>query len=210
LSAYVSSKFAIRGLSESLWEELRSDGIYVCTVSPSSIDTPIFQNAANYTGRAVKPLEPIYDAELVAKEIVKLAKKPRREAIVGSAGGALAGVRRLAPGSTSRVFARQTAADHFQDRAEAPNPGTVLEPNSKYTDISGGWKKDGENGKRALALAGLAVIPAFFAWRRFRDGNFSLPIRDGRHLDEAISHLGPVKEGLTKTVEERPWKKLWS
>jgi hypothetical protein len=40
--------------------------IRVGTILPSSIDTPIFEQAANYTGQAVKPLDPIYEADKVA------------------------------------------------------------------------------------------------------------------------------------------------
>ena len=64
LSAYVMSKFAIRGLSECLRQEVRDvRHIHVCTVLPASIDTPLFQHAANYSGRAVKALTPIYSAD---------------------------------------------------------------------------------------------------------------------------------------------------
>jgi len=59
LSAYLSSKFAVRGFSEALRQELDDlPEVHVCTVSPSPIDTPIFASAANYTGRAVKAPRP--------------------------------------------------------------------------------------------------------------------------------------------------------
>ena len=86
LTAYISSKWAIRGLGEALRQELRGSGVRVSTLMPASIDTPIFQRAANYTGRAIKPLRPIVDVERVARTIVSLARRPRREAIVGNAG----------------------------------------------------------------------------------------------------------------------------
>src|SRR5918998_2773274 len=60
-SAYVTSKFAVRGLSDCLREELILDGaknVHVCTIMPASIDTPFFQHGANYTGRSPKALNP--------------------------------------------------------------------------------------------------------------------------------------------------------
>jgi NAD(P)-dependent dehydrogenase (short-subunit alcohol dehydrogenase family) len=67
ISAYVASKFAIIGLSESLRMELRdAPDIHVCTVLPAAIDTPLFQQGANFTGRAVQPIPPVYSAEKVA------------------------------------------------------------------------------------------------------------------------------------------------
>jgi NAD(P)-dependent dehydrogenase (short-subunit alcohol dehydrogenase family) len=59
LTAYVSSKFAVRGFSEALRQELGDlPDVNVCTVSPSPIDTPIFASTANYSGRAVKAPPP--------------------------------------------------------------------------------------------------------------------------------------------------------
>lgn len=53
-SAYCATKFAIVGLSECLRQELLDvEDIHVCTVMPPSVDTPIFQHAANYTGRVI-------------------------------------------------------------------------------------------------------------------------------------------------------------
>jgi short-subunit dehydrogenase len=59
LAAYVSSKFAVRGFSEALRQELADlADVHVCTVSPSPMDTPIFASAANYSGRTVKAPPP--------------------------------------------------------------------------------------------------------------------------------------------------------
>jgi NAD(P)-dependent dehydrogenase (short-subunit alcohol dehydrogenase family) len=56
LTAYVSSKFAVRGFSEALRQELADlPDVHVCTVSPSPIDTPIFASAANYSGQGAAP-----------------------------------------------------------------------------------------------------------------------------------------------------------
>jgi NAD(P)-dependent dehydrogenase (short-subunit alcohol dehydrogenase family) len=87
LSAYVSSKFAVRGFSEALRQELGDlPDVHVCTVSPSPIDTPIFASAANYSGRAVKAPAPTYPPEQVARAILASALRPTRERIVGGAG----------------------------------------------------------------------------------------------------------------------------
>ena len=52
----MTSKFAVRAFSECLRQELRdSPGIEVATILPAAIDTPIFTQAANYSGRRVRP-----------------------------------------------------------------------------------------------------------------------------------------------------------
>src|SRR5215211_8481138 len=51
-SPYVASKFAIRGLSHALRQEVMDlPNVHVCTLCPSSIDTPLWQRGGNYSGR---------------------------------------------------------------------------------------------------------------------------------------------------------------
>jgi hypothetical protein len=87
LTAYVSSKFAVRGFSEAFRQELGDlPDVHVCTVSPSPIDSPIFASAASYSGRAVKAPPPTYPPEQVASAILASALHPKRERIVGGPG----------------------------------------------------------------------------------------------------------------------------
>jgi short-subunit dehydrogenase len=114
-SAYVASKWAIRGLSECLRMELMdAPDIHVSTVLPASIDTPIFQHAGNFTGRPVKAMTPVYPPEQVADAIVRLVERPRREVFVGNAGRMLALLRSALPRLGERIMARQVEQDHFQ------------------------------------------------------------------------------------------------
>ena len=95
---YASSKFAIRGFSEAIRQEvLDQPGTKVCTVLPSVIDTPFFQHAANFSGRDVRAAPPVYTAEEVAETVVGLVEQPRAEAIVGGFGKIAAAQERIAP-----------------------------------------------------------------------------------------------------------------
>ena len=171
-SAYVISKFGVRALGESLREELILDGakdIHVCTIMPASIDTPFFQHAANYTGRAAKALNPVYDAERVAQTMVRCAKRPRREVVVGNAGRMLALQHTLSLGLYERMAARLIDRDHFQDLPAPPNAGSLFDPMQEGTGVSGGWKTEGGTSMRRMALVGAAVaVPALLGWRRLR------------------------------------------
>jgi short-subunit dehydrogenase len=113
-SPYSASKFAIRGFSESLREELEAldkSDIRVCTVIPATIDTPLFQHAANYTGREVKALPPVYDVETAAKTFVDLVEHPQREVFVGTAGSMITGMHTMTPALPSRPLpSRSTRA----------------------------------------------------------------------------------------------------
>ncbi|XVV16723.1 SDR family NAD(P)-dependent oxidoreductase [Actinoplanes sp. CA-131856] len=86
MSAYVTAKWGLRGLIRTLRQETRdAPGITVCTVAPGSVDTPIYQRAANYAGRVGSPPPPVASPEKVAAAILRQAGKPRPEVSVGLA-----------------------------------------------------------------------------------------------------------------------------
>jgi short-subunit dehydrogenase len=141
-SAYVASKFAMRGLAECLRQELRdTPDIHVCTVLPPSVDTPLFQQAANFTGRVIKPMSPVHDAESVAATIVRLAKHPQPEVFIDSVSRLVPLLRALAPKAVERITARKVEQDHFQDAGAPPSPGNLFEPIPDCASVSGGWRK---------------------------------------------------------------------
>jgi NAD(P)-dependent dehydrogenase (short-subunit alcohol dehydrogenase family) len=167
-SAYCASEFAIKGFTESLRQELRGSGIDVCLVLPAAIDTPLYQHAANYSGRKVKPVNPVYDASLAAKAVADLVERPRREAFVGSAGRMVRFMRNRAPHAlTDRMIATQWESDHFMDQPADPDPGNVFEPDTELTQVSGGWETV-PKPRRGSMVAGLALaaIPTAILWRR--------------------------------------------
>jgi NAD(P)-dependent dehydrogenase (short-subunit alcohol dehydrogenase family) len=164
LSAYITTKFAVRGLSECVRLELRdTPGIHVCTILPASIDTPIFQHAANYTGRAIKPLRPVYPAEKVADAMVQCAMYPRREVIVGNAGRGMALLHALAPPVYERLSVRQVETDHFQHRAVPHSPGNLFQPMDEGTGVSGGWRTSSHWQGKAVLGYGFATL-AMLGW----------------------------------------------
>jgi short-subunit dehydrogenase len=172
ISAYVASKFAIIGLSESLRMELRdAPNIHVCTVLPGAIDTPLFQHGANFTGRAVQPIPPIYSPEKVAVGIVDLVRKPKREIVVGNAAKLGLIVHAIVPGLTERIFARQVEQKHFQGRSAPPTEGNLFKPMTEYHNVSGGWRvrpEDARLSRRTLLGAVVAgtTLGLLIAWSR--------------------------------------------
>ena len=160
-TAYVASKWAVRGFSASLRQELLDDGVDVCTILPASIDTPLFQHAANYMHRYMKALNPTYDPEQVARAMVRCAENGGpREVIVGLAGRLLALQYTLMPGLSERIFRKQVEVDHFDpSRETAPTSGNVLEPMAEGVSTTGGWKSSkGHGGLPSGAIAGVAAV----------------------------------------------------
>ena len=166
-SAYVVSKHGVKALGESLRQELWLRGereIHVCTVMPAAIDTPFFQHAANRTGRGVKALPPVYPADKVAKTIVGLAARPRREVVVGRAGRLLYLQWSLAPGRTERLLARLTDRQHLTDEPAPASEGNLFRPMQEGTEISGGWRAPRPSLTRPAAAAALLGAAAAAGW----------------------------------------------
>ena len=161
LSAYVSSKFAVRGFSEALRQELGDlPDVHVCTVSPSPIDTPIFASAANYSGRAVKAPAPTYPPEQVARAILASALRPTRERIVGGAGRLATVTEIVAPRLFERVNRRYVDELQFAAEPAPATDGNLYAPSSdSHARTRGGWRRrpDPPTAVRRVVAAGLVT-----------------------------------------------------
>jgi short-subunit dehydrogenase len=142
---YTMAKFAIRGLGSCLRQELRLAGVRgvdVCTVLPTAIDTPIWQHAANLTGRRVRAMVPPLPPERVASAIVARLRRPRRETIVGGLlGQALVAQYKLWPASAERALA--VALDRYSLPRSQPAPatdGNLYRTVPEADRARGGWR----------------------------------------------------------------------
>jgi NAD(P)-dependent dehydrogenase (short-subunit alcohol dehydrogenase family) len=156
-SAYNASKHAVRGLSDTVRQELRVTGqreIAVCTVLPGTLDTPFFGHAANRTGWALGPPPPVYPPAAVARTIVRLLRRPRREVYVGSAARLLGLQSRVAPSLTERMLGWYAARPQLRSHPAAPTSGIVFVPDARGEAV-GGWR----DTSRALrtTMIGLAA-----------------------------------------------------
>ncbi|MGC4887563.1 SDR family oxidoreductase [Micromonospora sp. DT227] len=174
-SAYNATKHAIRGLTDTVRQELRVTGrghISLCTVLPATIDTPFFRHAANHTGRELTPPPPVYPPELVAETVVRLLRRPRREAYAGGAARLMGLQWRLAPALAERALGWYTARTQFGPGVHRDADGNVFTPDAT------GARTDGWSGQRGqllrltaafgLAAAGTAVGTVAAISRRSR------------------------------------------
>jgi NAD(P)-dependent dehydrogenase (short-subunit alcohol dehydrogenase family) len=159
MTAYAMSKHGIRALGSCLRTELVDESdIHVCTVMPGSVDTPIFQHAANHTGRAAKALTPALAPERVAEAIVGCAVRPRRELTVGVGNRLMVAGHTLSKALTERASARVVHAEHFQDQPSAPTSGNLHEPMAEGDTVRGGWKAGTSPAARRVAVAAGVVL----------------------------------------------------
>ena len=158
VSAYVAGKSGLLGLANALRQELRDEkDIHVCTVLPATIDTPIFQHAANYTGHGVHPLPPVVSPYRVARVITRMAFKPRRQVVVGRFQHLFIPFQHWLPGLYDRVAGPLMDTLALRGKGVTPSAGTVFAPDPPSNKVSGNWRS-GRARMMASGLAGLAVV----------------------------------------------------
>jgi short-subunit dehydrogenase len=171
VSAYAASKHAVVGFSAAVRQELRLEGardVHVCVVLPATIDTPLFQHAANFTGARVKAMPPVYSPERVARAIVSLARRPRREVLVGTSAHVMSALWTLAPALAERLFARMTDTSHLREGPAPDTVGNAFGPEGPAAE-TGGWRRPRRWARRALVFGVPAALLAGAAWAR-REG----------------------------------------
>ena len=70
-AAYVASKYGLRGLADSLREELREDNIKVISIHPGAVDTPFWDSLdTNF------PRDEMLNSDVLAESIVHTIQAP--------------------------------------------------------------------------------------------------------------------------------------
>ncbi len=150
--SYVISKFALRGLSETLRVELADHpDVHVCTLFPYTIDTPHFETGANHVGREARALQPIQSPESVAAAMVDLAQRPRRERHVPRYVVLGLALHEVMPRTVERLLLESLRKWYFGSRREAESAGSLYRPETADGHI---------HGTRRPKVS----TPRFFAW----------------------------------------------
>lgn len=84
MSAYVLSKWGVRALARQLQLENRDlDDVTIAYVAPGGVDTPIYEQAANYAGYAGRPPPPVLSPERVARVALRRLDRHRARTQIG-------------------------------------------------------------------------------------------------------------------------------
>ena len=141
MGAYATSKWGQAALIRTLQLETRNDrDIKICSVAPGGVNTPIYSQAANFTGRTAQPPPPIDPPEKVAAAVVRCIDHPRNRVSVGIANPLIVAGFRILP----QVYdALVTPLLHFasltRQQPTDPTPGNVLEPAAHGEAEHGPW-----------------------------------------------------------------------
>lgn len=137
-SAYCATKHAVHGFTEALRQELATTPIQACLIVPATVDTPLFDHAANFTGRTIEAMRPYYPAERVAEAIVDCALYPRREVLVGAAPRVLAAMS-ATPGY-EKMQPKLIEREHLGREARGPSSGNLYLPEEPH-QVEGHWRE---------------------------------------------------------------------
>ena len=140
MGAYVVAKWGQAGLLRVLQLETRDEkNIHISSIAPGGVNTPIYSQAANVTGRKAQPPIPIDEPEKVARAILHVVDQPRPRVQVGIANPIVILGFRLFP----RIYdALVTPLLHFASLSKgetAPSDGNVLAPVDRGEAEHGPW-----------------------------------------------------------------------
>lgn len=143
-ASYVASKHGVRGLGMALRQELEANGedgrIHVCTIMPTSMDTPFFEHAGQHTGHRVQPIDPVYDPQLVIDAIIRVAMRPEDEVMVGRSAKFASVMGKIMPGMLERKMAAKTHKDVYsKSPRQRTSERSVMKPMEEGEGVRGGW-----------------------------------------------------------------------
>jgi len=150
-SAYTASKHAVRGFTSAVRQEFLDTPVRFSNVMPAGIDTPLFEHAANYSGKEAQAPAPVYPPEKVARVILDMLVKPQAEIYVGAVAPVFGAVRHAAPAAFDRMMRKQ-AKGHFKDAPQAVTEGNLYHPVSEGTSVHGGYHGRSKQWVRRIAV----------------------------------------------------------
>lgn len=129
MSSYVASKAAVESIARTLSIEQRDlPDVNVCVVSPGSVHTPVFRQAANYAGRYGRPPPPVVSPEHVAKKIIGLIDHPHPRTNVGPANRLMVLGFTVTPRLFDVLVGPLMRVVGLSRETVEPHPGNVLSP----------------------------------------------------------------------------------
>ena len=140
MTPYVLSKWGVRALARQLTiENLDRPGVQISYAAPGGVDTPIYEQAANYAGWVGRPPPPVMSPERVARAIESQLRGSRHREQIGIANGVI----RLGFTAVPWVYDRLVGplyrlAARDQTRPVAPGTGNVLGSNDSANRLRGG------------------------------------------------------------------------
>jgi len=138
---YCAAKHAIHGFTDSLRSELAHDGVDIdlCMVQLPAVNTPQFGWCRNKTGRAVEPVPPIFQPEIIAEALFEAAWHPRREIFLGASSIKAIVGNKLVPGFADRYLASRGYSGQLLDAPARDRPDNLFAPVARDAGAHGAF-----------------------------------------------------------------------
>ncbi len=141
MGSYAVAKWGQLGLVRTLQQETRDEpGISISIVQPGGVNTPIYSQAASWTGRAARPPQPVYSPFRVARTVLSTLDRPRRVVQAGLLNPVITLGFRLLPGLYDVLVGPLFQRLAMSRDELAPTTGNVLEPKPSGNATEGRWR----------------------------------------------------------------------
>ncbi len=141
LGSYVTAKWGQLGLVRVLQQEIRDEpGISISAVQPGGVDTPIYFQAASWTGSTGRPPPPVYSPQRVARAVLSTMDKPRRVVQAGLFNPLITAAFRLVPGAFDVLVGPLLQRMAIANDDVPPTEGNVFESKPAGNATEGRWR----------------------------------------------------------------------
>jgi NAD(P)-dependent dehydrogenase (short-subunit alcohol dehydrogenase family) len=141
LGSYIAAKWGQLGLVRVLQQETRDvPGISISILQPGGVDTPIYFQAASWTGSTGRPPPPVYSAERLGRRVVALLDRPRRQVQAGIFNPLITAAFRLVPGMFDVLVGPMIQRLAIADDDVPPTEGNVFGSRPEGNATEGHWR----------------------------------------------------------------------
>jgi NAD(P)-dependent dehydrogenase (short-subunit alcohol dehydrogenase family) len=141
MGSYVTAKWGQLGLVRVLQQETRDEpGISVSAVQPGGVDTPIYFQAASWTGSTGRPPPPVYSPQRVARTVLSTLDRPRRVVQAGLFNPLIRAGFRLLPGMYDYLVGPLLQRMAIADDEVPPTEGNVFTSQPAGNATEGRWR----------------------------------------------------------------------
>jgi NAD(P)-dependent dehydrogenase (short-subunit alcohol dehydrogenase family) len=141
LGSYVAAKWGQLGLVRVLQQETRDEpGISVSAVQPGGVDTPIYVQAASWTGSTGRPPPPVYSPQRVARVVLSTLERPRRVVQAGLLNPLITAGFRLLPGVFDALVGPLLQRIAIENDEVPATEGNVFESRPDGNALEGHWR----------------------------------------------------------------------
>ena len=135
LSPYVTSKWAVHGLTRTLQAEHQGDQVSISLVEPGGVSTTIYDKAASYLGVQGKPPPPVYDVRRAASAVLDVIDRPRREVSVGVLNPLVTAGFRLLPAVFDRIVGPLMSRLALANLPVSDHTGNLFETSAEPEEV---------------------------------------------------------------------------